>query len=117
PASESEDRAWILTQLAHLEIAQGHLSNAESLLKQALGLFPDYHYALGNLARVRIMQKRWDEAITLLRNRYEQARHAENLFDLAEALALAGRKAEARQAFAEFETKSLGESQLADNSN
>jgi tetratricopeptide (TPR) repeat protein len=117
PASEREDRAWILTQLAHLEIAQGHLSNAESLLKQALELFPDYHYALGNLARVRIMQKRWDEAITLLSKRYEHARHAENLFDLAEALALAGRKAEARQAFAEFEAKSLRESQLSDNSN
>jgi tetratricopeptide (TPR) repeat protein len=117
PASEREDRAWILTQLAHLEISQGHLSNAEPLLKQALALFPDYHYALGNLARVRIMQKRWDEAITLLRKRYEHARHAENLFDLAEALAQAGRKAEARQAFAEFEAKSLRESHLADNSN
>jgi len=117
PASEREDRAWILTQLAHLEIAQGHLSAAEPLLQQALTLFPDYHYALGNLARVRIMQKRWDEAITMLRTRYEHARHAENLFDLAEALALAGRKAEASQAFAEFESKSLRESQLADNSN
>src|SRR5262249_53124491 len=96
---------------------QGHLSNAESLLKQALALFPDYHYALGNLARIRILQKRWDEAIRLLRTRYENARHAENLFDLAEAIELAGRKAEARQVFAEFEAKSLRESQLADNSN
>jgi Flp pilus assembly protein TadD len=117
PPSEREDRAWILTQLAHLQIAQGHLSNAESLLKRALALFPDYHYALGNLARVRITQKRWDEATSLLRKRYEQARHAENLFDLAEALELAGRKAEAGKAFAEFEAKSLHESQLADNSN
>lgn len=117
PATEREDRAWILTQLAHLEIVQGHLSNAESLLRQALALFPDYHYALANLARVRIMQKRWDEAIALLRERYEHARHPENLFDLAEALELGGRKAEAKQAFVEFEVKSLRESQLADNSN
>src|SRR5208283_1539745 len=41
----------------------------------------------------------------------------ENLYDLAEALQLAGRDAEAKEAFAEFESKSLPESLHKDNSN
>jgi hypothetical protein len=52
----------------------------------------------------------------LLRQRYQAGAHAENLYDLAEALELAGRTAEAQKAFAEFETKSLAESVRKDNS-
>ena len=80
-------------------------------------MFPGYHYALGNLAKVRIQQKRYDEAVALLQQRYQAAPHAENLYDLAEALQLAGRTDEAKKAFAEFEQKSLLETNRADNSN
>jgi tetratricopeptide (TPR) repeat protein len=52
-----------------------------------------------------------------LQLRYDAAPHAENLYDLAEALKLAGRTQEAKSAFAEFERKSLLESVRADNSN
>ena len=75
------------------------------------------HYALGNLAKVRIRQRRYEEAASLLRERYRSAAHAENLFDLAEALLLAGHQEEGKQAFAEFEAKSLLETYRADNSN
>src|SRR6201987_3540626 len=115
--SEVEDAAWILTQIAHLQLSVGKITDAEKNLQQALTLFPGYHYALGNLAKVRIQQKRYDEAIALLQQRYEAASHAENLYDLAEAFQLAGRKQEAESAFAEFEQKSLLESVRADNSN
>jgi tetratricopeptide (TPR) repeat protein len=80
-------------------------------------MFPGYHYALGNLAKVRIQQQRYNEAAELLRQRYQAAPHAENLFELAKALQLAGRTDEAKQAFAEFEQKSLLETNRADNSN
>jgi tetratricopeptide (TPR) repeat protein len=66
---------------------------------------------------VRTSQKRYDEAVNLLEQRYKAAAHAENLYDLAEALELAGRTGEAQKAFAEFESKSLAESVRADNSN
>ena len=79
--------------------------------------FPGYHYALGNLAKVRIQQKRYDEAAELLRQRYQAAPHAENLFDLARTLQWAGHTEEAQKAFAEFEQKSLLETNRADNSN
>ncbi|MFY9562182.1 MAG: tetratricopeptide repeat protein [Terriglobales bacterium] len=117
PPSEVEDAAWIVTQMAHLNLMVGKTGEAEKQLRQALTLFPGYHYALGNLAKLRIQQKRYDEAVDLLRQRYSAAPHAENLYDLAEALQLAGRTDEAGKAFAEFEQKSLAESGRADNSN
>jgi tetratricopeptide (TPR) repeat protein len=114
---EVEDRAWILSQIGHLQLSVGKLAEAEKSLAQALSLFPGYHYALQNLAKVRVEQKRYDEAVTLLTERYQAAQHAENLYDLAEALELAGQKVDAQKAFAEFETKSLAESSRGDNSN
>ena len=117
PSAESEDRAWLLTQMGHLSLVAGDLSKAETYANRALGLFPDYHYALGTLAQVRIAQKRYDDAVKLLSKRYTAAPHAENLYALAEALELAGQTDESRKLFAEFESKSLAETYLADNSN
>lgn len=117
PLGESEDRAWILTQMAHLNLTIGKSSQAENLLRQALTIFPGYHYALGNLGKVRIQQKRYAEAVELLKQRYQAAPHAENLYDLAEVLELVGQAEEAKKAFAEFQQKSLLESDRADNSN
>jgi tetratricopeptide (TPR) repeat protein len=115
--SEVEDAAWILTQMAHLQLSVGKTADAEKNLQHALVLFPGYHYALGNLANVRIQQKRYDDAVQLLQQRYQAARHAENLYDLAEALQVAGRSEEVKKAFAEFEQKSLLETNRGDNSN
>ncbi|HEY7097693.1 MAG TPA: hypothetical protein VH437_13285 [Terriglobales bacterium] len=117
PPTENEDRAWILTQIGHLQLMWGKIEEAGKTLQQALVVFPNYHYALGNLAKVRLQQKQYDEAVRLLRQRYEAAPHAENLYDLAEALEMAGHKDEAKKAFSEFETKSLKESGKKDNSN
>lgn len=117
PPNEAEDRSWILSQIGHLQLNSGKLSEAEGTLQQALAIFPGYHYALANLAKVRIEQKKYEEAVNLLQQRYNAARHAENLYDLAQAMELAGRTDEAKKAFAEFESKSLLESVRADNSN
>ena len=116
PPTEAEDRAWILSQMGHLRFMKGRTTDAENLLQQGLAAFPGYHYALGNLAKVRISQQRYNDAVTLLEQRYNAGPHAENLYDLAEALELAGRTEESKKAFAEFETKSLAESSRKDNS-
>ena len=117
PSAESEDRAWMMTQMAHLQFVAGDLAKAEMCVNRALALFPDYHYALAALAQVRIEQKRYDDAVALLRKRYAAAPHAENLYALAEALEFAGQTDESRKDFAEFERQSLAETSLADNSN
>ncbi len=115
--SEAEDGAWILNQMAHLKLSAGRVQEAESLAEKSLAMFPGYHYALGNLAKVRIGQGRYDDAVELLKKRFQSAPHAENLFELAQALRLAGRADEAAKAFVEFESKSLLETNRADNSN
>ncbi len=117
PQSEVEDLAWILTHLAHLELLRGYPEAAEAVLRQALELFPDYHYALAQQAKVRTAQGKFAEAVDLLERRYRNAPHPENLFDLAEALERAGRKPEARHAFLEFEQNARKEMAGWDNAN
>jgi predicted Zn-dependent protease len=114
---ETEDRAWILTQIAHIYLISGDIREAELYANGALGIFPNYHYALGTLAQVRMSQQRYEEAVRLLQRRYSAAPHAENLYALAEALDAAGRHEQALQDYAEFEQKAIRESPLADNAN
>ncbi len=117
PPTASGERASILTQMGHVRLGAGRTDEAEKLLEQALKVFPSYPSAMGNLAQVRIAQKRYAEAVVLLQQLYGGVPRAGNLYDLAEALQLAGRESEAKQAFAEFEAQSLLESSGKDNSN
>jgi tetratricopeptide (TPR) repeat protein len=118
PPNETAERAWILTQMGHLRLATGATDAAEKLLLQALTTFPGYPSALEELAQVRIAQKRYAEAVTLLQQQlYQTVPRAGNLYSLAKALQLAGRDDEAKRAFADFESKSLLESSNKDNSN
>lgn len=116
--SEVEERASLLTQMGHFRLASGDTDAAEKLFQQALTSLPNYPDALGNLAQVRIAQERYTEAVVLLQQRCRgAASRGSNLYDLAEALQLAGRNDDAKKAFSEFETKSLLESGKKDNSN
>lgn len=115
--TETEDRAWLLTQLAHLELGRGAIERADALLAQALALFPGYHYALATLARVRIVQQRAADAVELLAQRFAAAPHPENLYALAEARMAAGQDEQGRKDFVEFERRALAESEKWDNSN
>lgn len=117
PPNEFEDRAWILTQIASLRFSTGDIKTADQVLQQAFVLFPGYHYALANLAKVRTAQGRMAEASVLLEQRYHNAAHAENAYDLAVALDRAGRHKDAQALFAEFESKARKEMELADNAN
>lgn len=114
---ESEERAWLLTQIGHLQLGLGHKEQAEAALSQALEAFPGYHYALGQLARVRTAQGRLAEAARLQAERFAAAPHPENLFELAEALERAGQRAESREAFARFEREARAEMDGPDNAN
>jgi len=117
PPTETEDRAGILAQMGHLRLASGNAEAAEGLFQRALAFFPSCPSALGNLAQLRLAQKRYDDAVLLLKQRYQAAPQAANLYDLAEALQLAGREADAKKAFADFEARSVQDSGKRQNSN
>jgi tetratricopeptide (TPR) repeat protein len=117
PQRETEERAWVLTHLAHLHLLANRIDRAQALADEALRLFPDYHYALAQLAKV--YGRRGDHAreAALLADRFRATPHPENLYEWAEALARAGRESEARSRFAEFERLARAEMEGVDNAN
>lgn len=114
---EVEERARTLTRMARLALASGRIESAETLLRRALKLFPGYHYALTELAGVRTVQQKHAEALDLWRRECQSVPHPRNLYALAGALEQAGRVAESKRAYAEFEEKARGRIESADNAN
>jgi tetratricopeptide (TPR) repeat protein len=117
PPTETSDRARLLTQMSHLRLVSGNISAAEQLARQALASFPNCGQALGILAQIRRVQQRYEEAVSLFQQRLKLAPRPQNLYQLAEALLLAGHKDDAKKAFAEFESKALAEASAKDNAN
>lgn len=115
--NETEERAWILARMAHMHLISGNVDAADKLAHQALNAFPSYHEAVRTLAQVRIAQKRYEDAVTLLRQLTLPSPRATDLYLLATTLELAGHANEAKHAFADFETKALAESSNHDNAN
>jgi len=117
PAAATGDRAAMLARIAHAHLLSGDLTKAEESAKLALTVFPDYYNALAELARIRVSQKKYDNAVTMLDKLCATAPRGEYLYARAEALELSGRSGEASKAFAEFERKAAAEADHADNSN
>jgi tetratricopeptide (TPR) repeat protein len=117
PDAEVEDRAWILTQIAHLSLLTCRTDAAERLLGEALALYPDYHYAVALMADVRQQQDRAAEAVRYRERHVEVAPHPENRFELGVALERSGRSAEARTVWAAFETAARAEMENWDSAN
>lgn len=117
PPTDREDRAWLLTHMAHLHVLNAAVDHADALTAEALRIFPGYHYALAQQAQVRQAQGRPSEALAWLRRHVEAAPHPENFFYLGEALARQNRMREARIVFARFAAAARAESASWDNAN
>jgi Tfp pilus assembly protein PilF len=117
PATDIQERAWAMTQMGHLRFESNDGDGAEKLLQQVLTTLPGYSGALTELAKMRIAQGRYKDAVDLLKKRGQSSARPGDLYELAEALQLAGHDGDAKKTFAEFETKALAESSKRDNAN
>ena len=114
---ETEDRAWILVQIGHLQDLMGRSDEAETTWRAALDAFPGYHYALTALAQAALKAGRATEAEHLSRQAITAAPHAERYLILADALRAQGHETEARAAEGLFESLSLANTLRNDNEN
>ncbi len=60
PPTQTEDLAWILTQMADLKLSSGNIDAAEKLLHSALEAFPDYYLAMDSLSRLQSAKQHTD---------------------------------------------------------
>lgn len=102
---EVEELAWIANQIASIQIESGQIDAAAQTLDQTEQLFPRYPYTMENMARVRMGQKRENDALRL----WKQAAATDNdphiLYQLARAQEAAGQTKDARTTYAEFEKR------------
>jgi tetratricopeptide (TPR) repeat protein len=115
--TQTEDQAWILTQMAEIQIALDHFDIADQLLHSALIAFPDYSLSLESSARLETARQHYAQAVALLRQRNKSFPTLESRYELANALERAGETAEAKRAYAEFENQALRLSDTANNAN
>jgi tetratricopeptide (TPR) repeat protein len=114
--TETEERAWLLTNIGRVRLQMGKPDSAGQVLAQALETFPNYYYALDALADIRGAQGKYAESVELLRHSQRIAPHPRRLFSLAVALKQAG-DPEAKRAFAEFVRQAADVSGKPDNAN
>jgi tetratricopeptide (TPR) repeat protein len=117
PFQESEDRAWLLTQMAHVKLITSDLKTAETFANNALSIFPNYSAAVESLGQVRMAQQRYTEAAGLFQKLYAASPRPEHLFATGQALYMAGKKDDAAKSFSEFESLAVKVSGSADNAN
>jgi tetratricopeptide (TPR) repeat protein len=55
--NDFDQRAWLLTQNARIELKAGHLKSAREFLRQALQLFPDSQLAAATLAKLHTAEE------------------------------------------------------------
>ncbi len=111
---EPEERAWILTRTAEMQLRAGKTAPAEELVVNALSQFPGYPFAVKVLAKIRMAQSKWADAATLLR---KLAPSPANVYLLAQSLQSAGETKAAESAFADFERNARAEIDKPHNAN
>jgi tetratricopeptide (TPR) repeat protein len=94
-----ENIAWSLFQLGDYFFQSGNLAGAENAYKNALSQYPGYYRALAALARVRVGQGRYPEAIQLYRGALAAVPFPEYAAELGDVYAKVLRPEEAAQQY------------------
>ena len=116
-ATDVEERAWLLTQIARLQRIIGKNDAADDSVKQALSLVPDYPWALDEFGRDLAARKKFTEAVEVVQKRQSVAPNVPGLYELAAALNAAGKSDEAQRTFLDFEKRALALANQPENAN
>ena len=115
--NDIEERSWLMTRNARLQLASGNAKRAQDLLEKALTVDPGSQFARGTLANLEASQGKYAAAVSLCRQRYDAAPNADHLYQLAETLEKAGMTIEAQAAFQKFEAEARAETAQTFNAN
>jgi tetratricopeptide (TPR) repeat protein len=99
-SANAENAAWTLVQLGNLYFDSGRLGPATNAYRRALARFPGYHHALAALARAEAAQGQYGAAIANYRRAVDTVPLPQYAAGLGDTLTVAGRPAEAREAYA-----------------
>jgi tetratricopeptide (TPR) repeat protein len=99
-----EQQAWALVQYGNLLVSDGRLDDAAAAYRRSLGLVPGYVHARAGLARVDAANGRLAAAARRLEHVVDRLPAAAYAVQLGDVLAAAGKKREARRAYALVET-------------
>lgn len=116
-ANDVQERAWLMTQTARLQLASGNAKRAGELIEGALKLNPESQFAFAALAALKASQGNYADASAIRKQLFEKTPNAHNLYELAGLLEKSGQHAEAETAFRDFETKALAEEDKTFNAN
>jgi tetratricopeptide (TPR) repeat protein len=103
--ADLDERAWLLTQSARMQVRLGNARRAGSSLDQAQQWYPASLQILAVRAQLAQFQKNYAEAAALLEKRAQAVPDAAHLYDLALAQEQAGQHDRAAETFREFEGK------------
>jgi tetratricopeptide (TPR) repeat protein len=98
-ASDAENTAWCMVQLANLYLNDGRFAEAERANRMALLRFPKYVHALAALARVAVVQKDFIAAAHYYKQAVAEVPLPEFLVGLGEVYELMNEPADAAQQF------------------
>lgn len=115
--SDVDQRAWLLTHKARLQLASGNPKSAADTLAEALRLFPQSQWAALVMADIQMANGNRAEAVRLYEQCYRTVPSSANLYKWASALEQAGMKEQAAEQFATFEKQARSESSHPYNAN
>ncbi len=115
-ATDEEERAFILTQIARVNRTSGKPEVAARYAQEALALVPAYPRALTELALDRMADDKPAESVALLKQRLALSQDLASLYWLAQALQATG-SPEAGAALARFQKQAIAAAASPKNAN
>lgn len=101
----TENTAWCRVRLGDIYFKTGNLQAAENQYQIALQQFPRYVHALAGLARARVAQKKYDEALQLLTQATAEHPPIPYIIELGDLYLKLGRKQEAEKQYERVEKR------------